>query len=255
MERIERKPFQGVLNIIRFNRQYYIIAFILVTILVLLEILFFKDLKLIPSLIIFIAALSTFISLAVSYYIYDHSNLYSFNWLPDLKAENGSCIVNINAGFDESSAILKHKYAGCNLIIMDFYDPAKHTEISIERARRAYSVFPGTKTINTNEVPLNAASADCIFLILSAHEIRNNSEKIHFFKQLQSALRPNGKIIVVEHQRDFFNFIAYNLGFFHFFSKKTWRLVFKSAGLNETDEIKITPFISAFILTTNGHTS
>jgi hypothetical protein len=92
-------------------------------------------------------------------------------------------------------------------------------------------------------------------LILAAHEIRNTSERIIFFKQLKDSLSENGKIIVVEHLRDWKNFLAYNFGFFHFFSKKEWKLTFTTAGLAMRSEKKITPFVSAFILEKNGTTS
>ena len=94
-----------------------------------------------------------------------------------------------------------------------------------------------------------------MFLILAAHEIRNDVERIVFFKQLQKALTSTGKIIVVEHQRDIANFIAYNFGFFHFHSLKKWKATFKSSNLSIEKEFKITPFISTFILTKNGITS
>jgi hypothetical protein len=141
------------------------------------------------------------------------------------------------------------------LKVFDFYAPSTHTEISIERARKAYPVYPGTQIISTMRVPLEANAADYIFLLLSAHEIRNPEEKIIFFKQLQQALCNDGSIIVVEHLRDIYNFIAYNFGFFHFFSRKSWKQVFNKADLTEHKEIKITPFISAFLLKKNGITS
>ena len=75
-----------------------------------------------------------------------------------------------------------------------------------------------------------------------------------FFTQLKKTLNDTGKIIVVEHLRDLNNFIAYNFGFFHFYSQSCWENVFKDAGLNKFDTFKITPFISAFILTKNGIT-
>ena len=53
-----------------------------------------------------------------------------------------------------------------------------------------------------------------LFLLLAAHEIRNDEERVNFFKQLKNVLSPAGKIIVVEHQRDIYNFMAYNFPYF-----------------------------------------
>ena len=63
---------------------------------------------------------------------------------------------------------------------------------------------------------------------------------------------PKGQVIVTEHLRDTANFIAYNIGFLHFHSKETWLQTFRNAGFKVFQEIKITPFISTFILTKNG---
>lgn len=251
MERIKRKPLQGVYNIVRFNWHFYVIAFVLLTGLFFAKEYLPTNLHFITDLFIILSALAVLVSLSISFYIYDLSNLYTLNWL----AVSPQKMVNINAGFDETSALLKQKYPMAELEVFDFYDPSKHTEVSIERARRAYPVFPGTKTISTTNVPLKENCTDIIFLILAAHEIRKENERVVFFKQLQNALTSTGKIIVVEHQRDLANFIAYNFGFFHFHSKLTWKTAFKNSNLALEKEFKITPFISTFILTKNGITS
>jgi hypothetical protein len=252
MERISRKPFQGIINIIRFNWHYYIIAFFLITVLLIANSFLPVGIRLITITLLSLTALSIIVSLAVSWYIYDHSGLYSLNWLNSLNIVPNKQLVNINAGFDETSSILKEKYQGSPLLVFDFYDPEKHTEISIERARKVYRPFPGTIKISTDNIPLKDNSADYIFLLLAAHEIRNDEERVIFFKQLENTLSPAGKIIVVEHQRDIYNFMAFNFGFFHFFSTKMWKQTFSKANLSEESIFKITPFISAFVLTKNG---
>ena len=248
MERQLRKPFQGVLNIIRFNWHFYALAVVLITLLLVFTIL--KPTVFNFYLYLFIAAviLGTSLSLLASYYIYDSSKLYSLKWLDDLQLPKNAFILNINAGFDETSALLHSKYPDAKLRALDFYNPLKHTEVSIERARKAYPAFPGTELIDTVEINLALNNVDCIFLILAAHEIRDKKEQITFFKQLEATLRIEGKIVVVEHNRDFYNFIVYNFGCFHFFSPKRWRTVFKSAGLNLTQTKKITPFINVYYL-------
>jgi hypothetical protein len=248
LEGITRKPFQGVTNIIRFNWHFYVIAAVLIAALLVLKSFLPDSTALFVDLFIILLIFSTLVSLAVSYYIYDRSELYSLNWLDSLKIPDNSLLVNINAGFDETSALLKQKYPGCTLIVYDFYDPSKHTEVSIERARKAYPPYPGTVTIETTNVPLAENSAGQIFLILAAHEIRNHEERITFFKQLHSALTPGGRIIVTEHMRDVNNFIAYNFGFFHFFSQGTWHDTFKQSGFAVERTLNITPFIKIFIL-------
>ena len=254
MEQV-RKPFQGVGNVIRFNWHFYLISLgaILVG-------LFFSQylhslLKFLAIGGCFLAILMTSLSLIVSYYVYDWAGIYQLNWVDANDfAQNGK-IININAGFDEISFLLEEKFKDAKLIVFDFYNPTKHTEISIERARKAYPHFPETQQISTSELPLYDNSADIIFLTFSAHEIRDENERIIFFNQLHRVLKPDGKIYVTEHLRDLANFLAYNIGFFHFHSKASWYKVFKSSNFKINREIKLTPFVSTFILTKNGTTS
>lgn len=250
-----RKPFQGTWNIIRFNWHFYVVAFAAIIILLLVKNNLNTYLRFASNILIVLIIISTLISLAVSCYIYDFSNLYKLSWLENIHFNSNDKIVNINAGFDETSIFLKTKFSEAELFVFDFYDPKKHTEVSIKRARNAYSPFVGTQQTSTNHLPLQNNSTDKIFAILSAHEIRNDDERISFFKELKRVLKPTGKIVVTEHLRDTANFMAYNFGFFHFHSKSTWLKIFHRSGLTITDEIKITPFITTFILDKNGPAS
>ena len=91
-----------------------------------------------------------------------------------------------------------------------------------------------------------------VFVILAAHEIREEQERIQFFKELRRIVKSKGSIYITEHLRDIPNFLAYNIGFFHFYTRSTWLKTFQKAALNVEKEIKITPFISTFILSKNG---
>jgi hypothetical protein len=255
MERITRKPFQGVTNIIRFNWHFYAISSGIAAMLCVA--LFFASgvAATITGVVLVLLFFGVLVSLAVSFYIYDLSDLYKLNWLNEVNIGAGTNLVNITAGFDETSALLKEKYPASPLVVFDFYDPAKHTEVSIERARKAYAVYPGTKSISTSHIPLEKQSQDYIFAILSAHEIRNRQERIRFLKGLGESLKQNGKLIVVEHLRNLPNFMAYTIGFFHFFSKREWKYSFDRSGFTIVKEIRITIFIVAFILQKNGTTS
>lgn len=250
-----RKPFQGVANIIRFNWHFYALSFGLLFLVFWLIDYFDEPIKLFLYIIALLSLISMMVSLLVSYSVYDLSGLYNLDWLePDIS--NGKRrILNIHAGFDETSVLLSEKYPNAELTIFDFYNPEKHTEISIKRARKAYPIFSGTKSVNPSSLPLDNSIIEKSFVIFSAHEIRDMEERISFFKELNRVLTEDGGIIVTEHLRDLPNFLAYTIGFFHFYSKKNWLHVFNSARLEVKKQIKITPFITTFILTKNGITS
>lgn len=251
MENI-RKPFQGVLNIVRFNWHFYVIAIIVILGCNFLTVTLDKPYSTFIHAGCFLASFLMLTSLFVSYYVYDLSGIYSLKWIN--KNNNETLIVNINAGFDETSSLLKDQFNNTKLIVFDFYNPEKHTEISIKRARKAYPPFPETQMINSSNIPLSDNVTDKIFLIFAAHEIRNEIERTIFFQEIKRILKPNGEVYITEHLRDTRNFLAYNIGFFHFYSKNSWIKNFDEAQLKIKEEIKITPLITNFILVKNGNT-
>lgn len=249
MEKI-RKPFQGVINIIRFNWHYYVIAILSVIVLLVLSVYVAEPVTTILYIISVLILVTTIISLLASMYVYDLSGLYELKWITG--SDKDQMVVNINAGFDETSSLIKEKFPAASLVVLDFYDPAKHTEVSIKRARKACPHFPGTQTITTDHLPLADATADKILVIFAAHEIRNEEERIMFFQELHRVIKDDGIIYITEHLRDLPNFLVYTIGFFHFFSKRSWKRVFSKSGFIICQEIKCTPFVSTFILSKYG---
>ncbi|OYQ48474.1 methyltransferase [Flavobacterium cyanobacteriorum] len=247
---VTRKPLQGVTNIARFNWHFYLIAFIAFTLAFLFQSSIPGQFRIYVFSASVVALLTMIISLLVSYYVYDFSNLYSLSWLPNSEFKK---VLNINAGFDETSQFIKGKFPKCELTICDFYDKEKHTEVSIKRARSAYPPLIGTIEVSTNKLPFKDNEFEYCLAILSAHEIRDKSERVQFFNELKRVTKPNGQIFVTEHLRDFNNFLAYTIGSFHFYSKSTWKETFKLANLSVEREIKTTPFITTFILNDNGN--
>ena len=247
-----RKPYIGVWNIVRFNWHFYLFALLFIA--SLLVVMNFMSSLWQAFILILICGIiiSVLITLLVSHWIYDRSNLYDFNLLSLLKKPIYK-IINIHAGLDESSSILQNKFPKATFKIYDFYDPNLHTEVSIKRARKFYPPLPGTQSINTMSPPENS-NVDLICLILAAHEIRNDTERIDFFKSLAKSLSKDGSIYLVEHLRDLPNFIAFNIGFFHFMTKAKWLETFKLAGLEIKYKKKTTPFVHQIILQKHGNT-
>lgn len=244
---IERRPFQGVLNIIDFNRHFYYYG--LAALFILLAIVYFINLPTIISILLVSGfAYGLLMPLIVSAYVYDFSNYYDLKWLDKYIVDKSQDyeLVNINAGFDETSFIIKNQLTNSNLQVYDFYNEELHTEPAIVRARKVSLVYPNTTQIESNAIPQADQSVDYIFLLSSAHEIRDFSEKVAFLKECLRISKPNGKIIMVEHLRDLPNFLAFTIGFNHFFSKHVWKKAFTEAGFTSINEEKFTPFMSVF---------
>lgn len=250
-KREEQKPgtmrsrYQGTWNVIKFNWHFYLGSFIAILILACLNLWLPESISWI--LILFISGIvgTSLVSILATFYIYDVSSLYHFDWVQEL--ESDQVVVNINAGFDETSSIVKKKLGAAQLIVLDFYDKKLHTEVSIERARKAYPPYPNTKKVATKDIPLLDNSVDVIIAFMSAHEIRNSVERIAFLTELKRVLKLKGELIIVEHIRDLPNFLAYNIGFLHFYSRDTWLSNFNTTGWAVSEE-KITPFITKFTL-------
>lgn len=244
---VKRKKFQGVLNILSFNRHFYVFGFVFLGLICLYSIF------LNWTSTLFLVVVSGFIyglvmPLVVSTYVYDFSGFYDFKWLEKFGFSDSSenKIININAGFDETSFIIKNMFPKSSLEVFDFYDSKKHTESAIVRARKVSLIYPNTQKITSNNIPLKDKSIDVIFLLSAAHEIRNQNEKIQFLKECNRVCKASGCVIMVEHLRDFPNFIAFTIGFTHFFSRNIWKKAFKEAGFSTFEEQKFTPFISIF---------
>lgn len=247
----KRKPFQGVLNIIRFNWPFYAGVLLLPVLLFVFRGMVSANTAVLLVLATAAALLAAIVSLLVSMYVYDLSGLYRFRWMDQLRAGPDQTIWNIHAGFDETSAIIRGKFPEARLQVFDFYDPQLHTEASVRRARAKYPAYPGTVSCTTAEAPPGNPPS-LLFLVFAAHEIRDPAERTRFLRLLGQSMVPGGKMIVVEHLRDLPNFLAYNIGFLHFYSTRQWRQSFREAGLLAGPEERITPFIRKFELYADG---
>jgi SAM-dependent methyltransferase len=248
---LKRYPLQGVITIVRFNWHFHLVALTAIAGL-LAAARWLPPAFTIPSLVMAGAAATiTSVSLAATCYAYDASGLYTLDWLATALQGAGRA-VNIHAGFDETSRLMKAKHPEIDWQVFDFHDPAKHTEISIKRARRAHPPEPGTRHITTSQVPLESHSLDRVVLMLAAHEIRNRSERVGFFRELHRILTDDGRVIVTEHLRDLPNIIAYTFGTWHFHPRSEWLATFEAAGLRIAAEIKNNLLITTFILEKNG---
>lgn len=250
-----RRPFQGVTNIVRFNWHFYIIAVFVVMSLVFVTT---RSVGYLSTVCILIAAglsLSVVLSLVVSTYVYDLSRLYNLPWLSAARSDNNGTMLNVTAGFDETSDILRLKLPSAKVISLDFFDVKKHTEISIRRARKVYPQSEDTLLVSTSALPFDNASIVRVFCIFSIHEIRDVNERIAFLRELRRVLSDKGEVMITEHLRNLPNFLAYNIGFFHFYSQRTWTNAFESSNFQLAATIATTPFVKTFILKKNGASS
>lgn len=243
----QRSRFEGLWNILRFNWHFYALAAAVVAGGIVIGIGLGGRWGMLVLIATVAALFQVALSLAVSHWIYDRSDLYALPFLDGIQPDAVGKVVNIHAGFDETSSILKTRFGEERVLVWDFYHPEKHREISIRRARRASPPRPEQISVDTSRLPLGDGEAGLVCLILSAHEIRDRAEQEQFFTELRRILAPGGRLCVVEHLRDPANALAFSLGVFHFFSRPRWAGLIEGNGFALRSEEKITPFVSAFL--------
>ena len=252
---LNRKPFQGVVNIVRFNWHFYFFAFLMLLGALWMGTFLSETINLICRAGVFLGLIVITNSLLASFLIYDQSDLYSLSWLENQEVVNPLKILNVSAGFDETSSRIRNIFPNSELILCDFYNSKLHTEVSIERARKLYPPEDGTIKVNSLNLPFSNDQFDLVIVFMAAHEIRSQEERIKFFQELNRVLNRKGRVFITEHLRDWRNFLAFTFGFFHFYSKKSWTYIFSSTGFRVFEELKTTPFISTFILKHYGDTN
>lgn len=244
-----RGPLQGLLQILRYNRSFYLLTAVLIA--AALSIVSFLALPwYLGILLLGFAVLAGFWSVAsllASFYIYDRSGLTRYDWLGGWFPEAPRRVANIHAGLDESSPQLKALFPAADLRVLDIYDPTVMTEKSIERARASEIPEIPATAVDFLSLPFPENSFDAAFLIFAAHEIRDRTQRNAFFGELRRVLEPGGRILLVEHLRDAANFLAFGPGCFHFLPLSAWEEAAAKNRFAIARTSAMTPFVRVFL--------
>jgi len=194
-------------------------------------------------------------SLAVSHYVYDRSPLCQMRWLADCLSRPPRRWLSIHAGLDGAGRALYELFPSAQGSVLDIYDSQEMTEPSIAAARRIHSAGQEQSTpADWRALPIADHAVDAVFLIFAAHELRRQEARAQFFREVGRVLRmpspheDGGELVLVEHLRDWKNFLAFGPGFLHFFSRRSWRRAASAAGLEVRAERAVTPFVRVFVL-------
>ena len=243
-----RRPYQGVVQILEFNRRRYVMTLIGAGAASLA--LPHLELPLRLAMLVFVvpAIFWTFSSLLVSHYVYDCFPLYDLTWLSQTLSRIPRRWVNIHCGFDETSPLLAATFPDACGTVIDIFDPQVTTETSIRQAREGRHTAIDTTHARYDNLCLEAESFDAAFCIFAAHELRVHAQRVKLFKEVARVLRVGGEFVLIEHLRDWRNLLGFGPGFLHFFSRNAWRKAAAHAGLAVRAEFSRTPFVHVFIL-------
>ena len=243
-------PFAGVIKIVRFNVQFYVLSAV-----GLMGAALLLASRLLPRLVevvvvcgAAVVAFWTLSSLLVSWYVYDRVGATRWRWLPHRLPVLPHRWANIHAGLDESTSSLQQLFPGTKGSAVDIYDSGEMTEPSIARARRIYPSAEPFRSGKYDTLPLSDNGYDAVFLLFSAHEVRALDHRTELLRETARVLRERGHVVLVEHLRDWKNFLAYGPGFLHFHSRRTWLRSMRDAGLSVEQESQVTPFVECFVL-------
>ena len=247
-----RPAFRGVWQVLRFNAYRYVGAIALVALAVAtmwilpLPVIARLAIAILTGLVVFWSAAA----LVVSHVVYDRSRLMRWGWLAEFLPIDARPPrwVNIHSGFDDTSKSLRRVFAAPPLQVIDIFDSRIMTERSLAAARKETDRDGRTVRATSSKISLPDASVDVACLLLAAHEIRDRSTREQLFGELQRILRGGGRVLLVEHLRDVWNFAAFGPGAFHFYSLREWLRVAKRAGLALAHISRITPFVAVVVL-------
>jgi SAM-dependent methyltransferase len=246
---VARSPFHGVGQIVRFNWPFYAFATPAV-IFTLFAVVRFDVTGRVAIVLYAAAGLGSFwllASLAAAWIVYDRSTLMTGSWIEHALDFRPRAWINIHAGFDETTPILRTVFKGSIGRVFDIFDPAAMPEPSIARARRSRQ-RGDREAVDFRRLPAGTGSADAVLVLLAAHELRRHDARMALFNEIHRLLAPHGRAVVGEHLRDWPNFLAFEPGFLHFHARRTWIRCFTRAGFAVRHEFRITPFVRVFIL-------
>lgn len=186
---------------------------------------------------------------AASWYVYDRSELYTYDWLADLLPATPTTYAVVSTGLDEVSAPLAERWPAARPTAVDLYDPALTDEGSIRRARRRVPPPAHAVPGRPDTLPLPSGGTDAVLLVFAAHELRRARDRERLFTECARLLRPGGTLLLAEHLRDLPNKAVFGPGAWHFLPHAEWLRLAAHAGLRPTAERRTAHLVTAFTFT------
>jgi SAM-dependent methyltransferase len=174
------------------------------------------------------------------HWIFDRSELTRWDWLRSLGPPPARW-VHVNAGLDETQAPLARLFPGAEGRDVDIFDPASMTAPTLARAREkrgrdALGARPGA-------LPIETGWADGVYVVLAAHEVRDAREREKLFGELRRIVRPDGRLVLIEHPRNLAGALAFGPGVVHFLPMAEWSRLAALTGFRLESERAMSPFV------------
>jgi ubiquinone/menaquinone biosynthesis C-methylase UbiE len=175
--------------------------------------------------------------LVTSFIVYDWGNQHEYDRLAELgQVGQANVVLDITCGkLRGSRGMVAHHQQGYYFLI-DIYDPQKMTDPALRRARVMEPPLQSPRRIyrrdgKVTSLPLPHQWADVIHCNFSLHEIEDGADRQALFAEFARVLKPDGRLLLAEHGRDWRNLLAFGPGAISFFPPATWSRHITEAGL------------------------
>lgn len=175
--------------------------------------------------------------LVTTFVVYDWGEKHEYDRLAELGQVNqANVVIDITCGkLRGSRGMLPHHRQG-HYFVIDIYDSQKMTDAALRRARDMEPPLMTDRRIyrqtgQPNRIPVPHQWADVVYCSFSLHELRDSRDRAALFAEFARVLKPDGRLLIAEHGRDLFNFLAFGPGVLSFFPPATWHQHITQAGL------------------------
>jgi hypothetical protein len=178
--------------------------------------------------------------------MFDRSSLLSGTWLPNLLATTPKKWVQVSVCLEETTLPIATLFPAAEGQLLDIFSQDVMTEPAVTRARSASSRKYG-RSVTPSSLGVADQWADATVVTLAAHEVRDSALRESLFRELSRITAKSGRIVIVEHLRNFASFLAFGPGFLHFLPRNEWTRLAQLAGVKLISESSITPFVRIFV--------
>jgi SAM-dependent methyltransferase len=175
---------------------------------------------------------------------YDRSGIRSWTWLPELLGRPPGRWALVHVGYDDGGRPLRD-VLGEPAAALDVSPGVGHLPASQRRARR---LFPSDAVPSMpDRLPLADGRTDVALLPYSAHEVRDPAARAALFASLARAVAPDGRLVLVEHHRDWRNVLAFGPAAWHFTRGTEWDATIAAAGFDVVDRRRLAGLVTATV--------
>lgn len=234
------------LRVVHFNWPYYLLSGFITFVILAVSPLLPRFLEPAVCAAVFCMIFWSLGSIIASCWIYGFSGLYGYRALQSILPDKSLRWANLHAGLNEAGCDLRRMFGdGINL---DVFDPILMTAGSLRRARKKAIL---NHSCDPRSLPIASRSLDAVFVIFTAHEIRDKDACDAFFSEVRRVLCAGGLLVLIEHVRDLPNFLAFGPGFLHFQPDRRW--IHPRPGFEMSRRFRITPFVQIYVFREVSH--